>query len=477
MERATVLFGTHFNGRLGNEETGETPKRYFGLVDRLRDTVTRPIFVGSGDDIAPSVPSTIFRGKQAVDILNAGELDCNIYGNHDFDFGSETLVERVAESTFPWVAANVIDTQTDDVLGREDGARRYVSFPAGEYTLGITGIADGDTADTSSPGEQTEILPPAEAVKTIVPEMRERGIDIVVVLSQLMNDEPERFASQIDDVDLLVGFNHTVSPPRTVDNTVVACVGDLYESVSELELRIDEDGLVGYEYDLHAVADAEPELDSTVGEIAQSYKERLSARLETTVGETTAELDTRFETIRRGESGVCNLIVDIMRETANTDIALLPAGGIRTDTVHPSGNITKGQIVEMLPFLNTRVEIEVSGEQLRSALENGVSMVEDTDGRFPQVSGMAYSYTTTKAPFDRIQTVIVDGKRIENDQTYSVATSDFTADGGNGYETFAEATYCSTVEEPPLLSELVIDSIRERETVEPTTDGRITREE
>jgi 2',3'-cyclic-nucleotide 2'-phosphodiesterase (5'-nucleotidase family) len=471
MSDVTLLYGTHVNGRLDGDGPGETPARYFDLVDRLGRARDDALFVGSGDDLAPSVPSTVFRGRQAVDVLNAAGLDCNVYGNHDFDFGPERLVELVAESEFPWLAANVVDERTGDVLGRSAGARRYALFDADGVTVGVTGVADDDTAATSSPGEHTRVRPSADALAAVTPELRDAGADVVVALTQLMDDEPDRFARRVP-VDVLLGFNHDLDPPRWVDGTLVACAGDRYESVSELGLSVGNDGVTDYEYALHEVGDAAVGTCERVREVVERYERRLDEELDAVLGRTTVPLDARFETIRRRESNLCNFVVDAMRDAADADAALLPAGGVRTDTVHPAGDLRRATVVEMLPFRNRLTVLAVDGAALRTALENGVSMVEDFDGRFPQVSGVEYRYDPDAPVGDRVVAASVDGDPVRDDRTYTVATSDFAADGGNGYEPLAAAP--AVGDGPgPLVSTLVADRVRDRGTIAPETDGRI----
>lgn len=473
MSSVTILYGTHFNGRLNHVDSVERPSRYAGLVDDLRSKATNPLFLGNGDDLAPSVPSTLFYGRQIVDVLNVSGLDYNIYGNHDFDFGPETLREMVEASEFPWLSANVF-ASSGEVFGQSEGAAMYALQDFGEYTLGITGIADGDTADTSNPGEETEIRPPADAVEEIVPKMRAEGADVVIAISQLMHSEPEAFARRVSCLDVLIGFNHTVEPPKVIDGTVVTCSGDRYESVSELRLDLGSDGIVDYDFRLHELSDVERELEhEAVREVADSYRRRMDEQLNTVVGESAVPLDTRFETIRWTESGICNFVLDAIRETANADVALLPAGCIRTDSFHPAGEITRDLVVEMFPFLNSRIVLTVRGSTLLDALENGVSMVESLDGRFPHVSGMSYEYDPSADPGDRIERAVVGGSSITEGTTYTLATSDFVASGGNGYESFTDAERLSDSDSEPLLSDLVVERIERRGSIEPEADGRI----
>jgi 2',3'-cyclic-nucleotide 2'-phosphodiesterase (5'-nucleotidase family) len=102
-------------------------------------------------------------------------------------------------------------------------------------------------------------------------------------------------------------------------------------------------------------------------------------------------LDTRNETVRVKESPIGNLIADLMREATGADVALINGGGIRGNAVTPAGPLTRGDVLKILPFANKVVKLEVSGDALRAALENGLSQHERTAGRFHQVSGCGMS--------------------------------------------------------------------------------------
>ncbi|OYR62537.1 5'-nucleotidase C-terminal domain-containing protein [Halorubrum ezzemoulense] len=129
----------------------------------------------------------------------------------------------------------------------------------------------------------------------------------------------------------------------------------------------------------------------------------------------------------------------------------------------------------MLPFGNTTIELEVSGQTIHDALENGVSEVESLEGRFPQVSGMEFAWDLAGDPGDRIDPadVAVGGDPLNLEATYTLGTNNFMADGGDGYSMLPDAT--RTGAGNTTISQLVIDRIQAQSPIAPETDGRITR--
>ena len=157
-------------------------------------------------------------------------------------------------------------------------------------------------------------------------------------------------------------------------------------------------------------------------------------------------------------------------------MAIANGGGIRGDTVYPAGTpITRKLVLTELPFGNSTVKLEVTGAQLRAALEHGVSGIEDGQGRFPQVSGMTYSFDASKPAGSRIVDVTVGGKPLDDAATYTLATNDYVGGGGDGYGMLRQAKVLIDGDAGGLLATQVIDYIMMMDTVSPAVDGRIKR--
>ncbi len=161
----------------------------------------------------------------------------------------------------------------------------------------------------------------------------------------------------------------------------------------------------------------------------------MDARLGQRVGATETDLDG--ENVRGQETNLGDLVTDIMRETAGAEAALINGGSLRT-SIH-RGPIKAKDIYAALPFDNYLVAIRITGRQLWDALEHGVSGLEDKAGRFPQVSGLGFSYSPGAPAGSRVKEVTVNGRPLDPEKVYLVATNDFLAAGGDGYLAFGEA--------------------------------------
>src|SRR5439155_5093677 len=150
------------------------------LVKRIRRENPATLVAVAGDVVSPSVASMLLRGEQMIAGLNAVGVDLATFGNHEFDFGPSILAERVRESAFTWVSANVLDRRSGQPFG---GARRDVTLTLGGVRVGIFGLTTPETARTSNAGPDIEFHEPIAAARAVSGEMRKSGVQVVVALT------------------------------------------------------------------------------------------------------------------------------------------------------------------------------------------------------------------------------------------------------------------------------------------------------
>jgi len=484
----TLIHDTHFHGNFENLfVTDLNIANYFGLMNRIDAESVGSMKVGNGDDLASSVLSSFFDGEHMTDAFNAGGLRYDTYGNHDFDLGPDVARDRVADSEFTWLSANLLDERTGDVFAREGGARRYVLDRVGDFQVGVTGVINEEAPEITNLGENAVVQDIRESLREVVPRMRGDGADVVVVLSHVSSSVMEGVLEDLDDVDIdaVVGDHaaQVFEEPKVINGTVFSAVGDQFEFVGELTLDVESGEVAGHEFTLHDLGtelQAGLEPDPDVKAVKEEYEGRLE-ELDEDIGQTEVPLDTREDVVRAEEANTGNYIADKVVEFADADVGLMNGGGIRTDTLYfgdatpeSPGTITRLLVFEVLPFGNTVVKLEVDGATIREALENGVSTVEDLAGRFPQVSGLSYTWDPDAAAGDRIVDVTVGGDPLDDGATYTLATNNFVAGGGDGYTMLADATRLIDENGGPLLAQLIVDSVEEGSPIAPTIEGRIT---
>jgi len=474
-ESLTLLHDTHVGGRLGpaDADDNENIESYFGLMDELAES-GRTLRLGAGDDLGSSALSSEFEGQHVVDPFEAGDLTHDTFGNHDFDFGPDVLRSRVSETEdFLWVTANV-DEPSGEVFAGAEGAERYDTVEMAGVSIGVTGVLTPRAREVTSLGD-AEVRDPTDALAEVVPEMRDAGAEVVVVMSHVSNDRARNeIAPNVDGIDVIVGddaaeqFDDAVE----INDTVLSFVGDEYDFLGEVTLEVGDGEIQSYDRAVYDVSEEETEPNEAVEAVADFYRRQVDSEV---IGESTVQLNCVSEDLRTGETNMGNFVADAVRADVESDVVIQNGGGIRTNTLYPPGNVTDLLVRQILPFGNTTIELEVSGRTLHDALENGVSEVESLEGRFPQVSGMEFAWDPEAEPGDRVDPadVTVGGDPLDLEATYTLGTNNFMAEGGDGYDMLPGATQTGAGETG--LAQLVIDLIRERTPISPETEGRITR--
>jgi 5'-nucleotidase len=448
--------------------------RLLTLKKSIQQQNPNTLLLLSGDTISPSVESITYKGAQMIDAWNTVGLDYSTFGNHEFDFGPDVLLDRIKESKFGWIAANVIDTRTGKPFG---DVEPFVIREFSGVKVGIFGLVLPETKTTSRPGPNVEFRNPCDVAKQMVAQLHERGAKVVVALTHLSMREDKEVA-RCADVDVIIGgHEHTLLESHAGRAPIFKMTADARE-VGQIDLNISQTTGELESIDWKVI----PLTDKTedAPEFAAVYRKysKLLAELERRVGRTSVALDARSAQGRTRETNVGNFLTDAYRKATASDVALMNGGSIRADELIPAGTLTVRDVLSMLPFKNKLIKIEITGATLRAALEHGVSRsAEDAEpGGFPQVSGIKFSFDASRPAGSRIVDVKVNGLPLNDTRKYTLTTSTFIAlDGGDGYSMFKGSTVVLPPEKAPLDSEAVQRAITAVRSIAPKVEGRIKR--
>ncbi len=269
-------------------------------------------------------------------------------------------------------------------------------------------------------------------------------------------------AEQLEGVDLVVGDHTDVQVSAVLPNGVML-VENRSKGVmfTRVRLVVDAQALESWStarLTFHRPWNIGVEPDAAIAESLDALEVELAPILGQVIGAATQPIprsdDCGMETGRLCESLIGNVVADALRTTYGVDFAVTNSGGIRADlTCPPDGAefcptdagpnvITDGQVLTVLPFGNIAVTLELSGAELKEMLEVGVGAMPEASGAFPQVSGLCFTYDVEAEPGNRVTGAVrqaadgsCTGKAIDltEDTTYTLATNDFTASGGDGY--------------------------------------------
>ncbi|WP_322490470.1 bifunctional metallophosphatase/5'-nucleotidase, partial [Chloroflexus sp.] len=442
-------------------------------------------------------------------------------GNHEFDRGQQPLAAFIngAQSAtftppisggtpvdggniFPVISAN-IQTAASSPLNGLIQPNTVITLPHTGKKIGIFGLTTPETAILSSPGPGVTFREDLEAVVAEqVAALQAQNVDAIIALTHIGYTVDLDLAQKTSGISLIIGgHSHTPLGPQPnaagpYPTPVTNKDGESVPVFTDWEWgRWLGEFLVGFDAHgrvtsvtgapVEVVADSskpgyvEPNA-AFEARIKDVYAPPLEQLRNQEVGSTAIVLNGNRSDVRTGETNLGNLIADAILNKTRPDlskIAIMNGGGIRTSI--DAGPVTLGEVLEVLPFGNTIALVDLTGAQVKAALENGVSQVETAQGRFPQVAGIRFTFTPNRPAGERILSLeVANGDTfvpIDPATTYRVATNNFMLGGGDGYSVFTEGK--NKVDTGFLLSDVVADYIG---TISPVEDkdipgNRITR--
>lgn len=428
-----------------------------------------PLLMIAGDFLSSSVASSVFKGEQMIEALNAAGLDVATLGNHEFDFGVDLLLTRMQQARWQWVIANVIDAETNQIVG---GAPPYVIRDVNGLKVGILGLILLDEG-MSNPMLHTRLrlLDPIETAARYVPEMRQKGADVVIALTHLRINADRQLAERFPDIDLIVGGHEHYPIAVTTGRALISKAGMDARAVARIDV-IKRGAQVDRFYELMPVTSAIKDDPATL-EVVTAWESRLSKEMDDPVGSTTEPLDAVDARIRGAETNLADLFADAIRQGVQADVALANSGGIRGNRVYPAGTIRRRDLISIHPFGNVICKVEISGAVLLQALNTGVSKLPAALGGFPAVSGMTFRVVVGQPVGDRIRDLRINGEPVDPSRTYTMAIPNYVLDGGDGYTGLKDQVkVLIDAEQGPLIVSALERYIAGRE-ISPKVDGRI----
>jgi 2',3'-cyclic-nucleotide 2'-phosphodiesterase (5'-nucleotidase family) len=446
------------------------------LIKEARRERENVMFLDAGDSFHGQTIANINQGESISHILDLMDLDALTLGNHDFNFGQERLGELAEMSNFPFLAANLSREDGEEIPYTED----YLIKEYDGVKVGIFGLATPETTYKTHPKNVKGLVfeNPVTTANAVVNEL-ESKVDVVVALTHLGISEGSKYTStmiaeEVPGIDLIIdGHSHNViEEGMMVNDTMIVMAGEYSKYLGYVDLTVENGNVSNIKANLiprEETADVKEDyIISLVVERINRANEVITSQV---VGRTAVELNGERGNIRTGETNLGNLITDSMRAKFDADAAITNGGGIRASI--DQGEITQGEVITVLPFGNTTILMELSGADIKAALEHGVSEYPATEGLFPQVSGIKFTFDGDAEPGNRVQKVWVNGEMLDPNKMYTVATNDFMKAGGDGYSMFADAPIVS---EAGGLEEVLMEYIEANAPVAPEVEGRIIAE-
>ena len=451
--------------------SSKAPTLTYEQVAWYRNNLQTPysLLVDAGDAIQGEAISTLTHGEAIVEVMNAAGYDYATFGNHEFDYGMDQLLDTIVPAAkYQYLTCNFARLDGTAI----DGVKPYAIETFGSKKVAVIGIStpesfvkstptyfqdkDGNYIYTFAEGNNGQDL--YDSVQKTIDAAKKDGADYVVAVAHLGIDEssePWRSTDVIANTTgldaVLDGHSHSTIPQEIVKSkdgkdVILSSTGTKLNNLGKL--TISADGKLHSEL----ISDLEIEKDAKTKEVVDKIVAEFQALLNKVVAHTDVDLTTQnpegtARAIRNRETNLGDLCADAYRVTLGADIAIVNGGGIRADI--PAGDITYNQIIKVHPYGNMACVVEATGQEILDALEmasrntmadyvsesvdehgNKVYNAVGEMGGFLQVSGMKYTINTavesTVKTDDKGSFVSVEGaRRVQNVQVLNQTTNTY----------------------------------------------------
>ena len=438
------------------------------------------VFLFDAGDIFTGALAKLTNGRLAFELMISMGYDAMAIGNHEFEYGHKILDWEKNRVPFPVLGANLFYKDTDHPF-----AQAHAVIERNGVRIGVIGIMGQDAATAIIPSfiAPLDVRDPAQAVRKSVDELRDE-VDLIVLLTHQGKTAPMQtdaesdprlhrgidadlaLAGAVEGIDVVFAGHADAGTPEPVAHPETGTlIMQTYGQATHLGyLRIRLDGQTGdiqeYEGKLIPVEASKLDPDPRILAKLERYRE-MHPEIMVKVGRAEAPMVRRYIE----ESDIGNLFADIFVNASGADIGFVHGGSLRKDL--PGGDVRRVDILDAYPFVDDLNLIEMSGQQIRRALEQSLTL----ERGLLQLSGLKMTYDLTRPAYSRIVTLERNGRPIGDSDRLTVAGPGFLTEGGDLYDSFPESEFIRSVGK---VSEVIIDYFRNQRVVSLPQRGRQT---
>ena len=442
------------------------------LIDDVRASEDISFLVDAGD-IYTGALSKKTKGKLPFDLYNAMGYDALNIGNHEFEYNWEPLVEIIPRANFPVLNANIFIEKTGELI-----AQPYAVLEKSGVKIGLIGVMGIDAFyNTMAPFHRTglSIKDPTETAQYWADKIRD-SVDMIVVLThqnktapmqtnkesdpsvQRGFDEDYAMAGKLRGVHAIYGGhsdNGLMQPvvhPETGTIIGLTFGQGMHLGYTKFMINTNTNDVTfinGYLIPVDSKKyKAKEETSKLIAEYRKQYPE---------LSEVIASMKEASMRLYNNESTIGNLLTDIMRKAANSDIAFLNSGAIRADL--NAGRVTLEQLINVYPFPDTLSIVELTGAEIRKLIEYSLTLPYGIG----QISGLKIEFDSSKPAMQRLIEAYVGDLALIDSKTYTIATSKYLAKGGDGYSIFTEG---NLIDDSQSMPEALYKGFKELSTID-----------
>ncbi|XP_029168931.1 protein 5NUC-like [Nylanderia fulva] len=484
------------------------------LVRQAKSESPSTIFLNAGDTYQGTAWYNVYKWKAVSWFMNLLQPDAISLGNHEFDDGVKGLIPFIQNASYPILTANLDLSKQPDLAATN--LKNSTILEVNGHKIGVIGYLTPETTVLSST-ENVEFKDEVESIRREAKMLKEQGVDILIALGHSGYETDKRIAREVEDIDLVIGghtntFLYRGKPPdsevpegfypteiiqKSGRKTYVVQAYAYTKYLGNFSVSFDARGEVTHIEGNPILVDAKVEQAKDILKLISDKRKPIDEMEHKIIGKTRVLLDGDFQSCRRQECNMGNLICDAMLdyyagEYLNKDgwtdaaIAIHNGGSIRASITRArNDDITRKDIISVLPFGNIIVKLSVTGELILSMLEWSVHNLDNLtstgnlNGAFLQYSGLQVAYDINRPPNSRVVSVQVQCatcrvptySKLQPNLTYNILINDFIAKGGDGFHML------ESIERTPLsitLADVLERYIEKHSPIYPGVEWRIS---
>jgi len=511
----TILGTTDLHGNINpidyytNKPDNRGLAKVATLIKRIRGEQPNVLLIDSGDTIQGS-PLESFHGRKnnqprdpMMLVMNSLKYDAMAVGNHEYNFGLKVLEKARQEAQFPWLSANTYETKTG-----KTHYQPYLIRDVAGVKIGILGLTTPGIPNWDNPPNYAGLEfhnPISEAMKWVAVLRGKEKVDVVVVAMHMGLGEDLRtgevspgqvphendavqIAKQVPGIDVIfMGHTHRDVPSLYINGVLITQANAWGRHLARADMYLEKSpqGWRVYAKAARTIpTDDRVAADPEVVKLAEPYDRETQAWLGRTIGESAADLSAKDARFR--DTTILDLIQKVQLEAGNADVSMVAS--FNSEARIAKGPVSVRDIAGLYVYENTLAVLEVTGQQLKAALEHsaeyfktyvpGKPITEQINEKIPSYNfdiaeGVNYELDISKPIGQRIQNLTFKGQPVKPDQKFRLATNNYRVNGGGGYEMYkaAPVVYRSSEE----IRELIIDWLEKHKTVpiEPNNNWKL----
>ncbi|WP_160680441.1 5'-nucleotidase C-terminal domain-containing protein [Clostridium sp. C8-1-8] len=445
-----VVSFNDFHGNLAEDTSasGKNPgmAKFVAAINEYKAANPDTVVVSGGDNYQGSAMSNLTYGEPVSAMMKQLGVTASAVGNHEFDWGIDKISPWAQAGNFDYLASNIYDKKTGQPVS---WAKPYKLVTIDGVKIGFVGLTTQETAYKTKPDivAGLEFRDPAASAKVWADKLKDGSLpegkaDVVIALTHIgaaqdskgniTGEVVDSGLCKVDSLDAIVTA-HTHNPVSGyVNNKPVVQAYYAGRDLADLSIAIDKNtGKVkSITPNLDSIYQRKNTIvaDSTAQDTYNNFYTKLKPLLDKVEGVTDTNLT--HDRFAEGTSILGQWVTDVMRKAVGVQIGITNGGGLREPIA--AGNITMGDLYEVMPFDNTLVKMNLKGSDLKRVIENGIM---NTNVGWVQVSGVKVYYDKAAPAGNRITAMFLeDGTPIDMNKYYSVVTNDFMATGGDQYD-------------------------------------------